>query len=347
MNNNKAEIRKGFRARGRGLSDKLAATLESGTADGQKAETVHITLGEREITFQRIVVPASEVEGCTYVHEHNPRYKNDVTERSVEKVRRGIRFFQFMPAVALKDKNGKFGLYDGQRRRLAVILEGKGLELLATEDVLSKAEVKELISMIQSFEKLSMRDEGRMFAEYKQEVFEADGVEPSIRDIADAFAVDKSRVERGLRAWSIPVELITLFPSPANITNKQFTSLKKICDTKGSVGLILTPDVIKQISEITENTELESGAKSETAEYSDLFDDFTEVHEKIIAILHQSTPVVSAKRDASQKIAQDPSNRNRWIKVNTTGKKVVVNMSHPTNEERERLVAFLKELFGE
>jgi ParB/RepB/Spo0J family partition protein len=327
----KPSIKTAFRAKGR-MSETLSKVLPS-----QDQPRNVITIDGQDIEFIRTRIASAGVEQTTYVHPYNPRISEDVSEASVAKIRKGIKFMQFMPAFAVKDEQGKFGVFDGQRRRLGAILEGKDFDILYTNQALSKEQVNQLIEMAQSFEKLSARDEGREFDEYRKAVLTEEGKEPSIRDIADALGVPKSRVERGLRAWSIPQELINLFPSPANISHAQYVRLKMISDTNPLITQFITKEMVAEISALTDDFL--------SAQSDPLYTSYDTLYGAILTVLEREKPKpVKDNSEEWEKVGQDTNNRNRWIKVKSTAKKFVVDSSHLSAQQREKLLAFLKEL---
>ena len=310
----------------------------------ESAAAIKIKLSSgRTLTFTRKHLTAEELKTKSFVHPFNPRPAADVTPNSLLRIRETIAKVQFSDALATRDSTG-YHLFDGQRRRMAAILEGSGLNVLFTDFELTEEEVHEIVKYVQTSEKYSYRDAGFQMkkALAKNEIESANNDEKekpqklSLRDLAVQFDVSYSYVTRALKATEIPDEIIELFPCPSALSSTQIMALYDITQ-KHQLSVLLNEHLLSAIENIRIDAN-ESGTS-----VAGLFDVDGLKNSQILKVFEDFDKQLKPKKLANDKIAEG-NDRNRWARLSTQNRKTKVEVTRLSEQEIEKLKQFLIDL---
>lgn len=294
----------------------------------------------RTITFTRKHLTAEELRTKSFVHPFNPRPAGDVKPNSLLRIRKTIAKVQFSDAMATRDSTG-YHLFDGQRRRMAAILEDAGLNVLYTDFVLTEEEVHEIVKYVQTSEKYSYRDAGfqmkMALAKNKLEIADNDQTAKlSLRELAAQFDVSYSYVTRALKATEIPDEIIELFPCPSALSSTQVMALYDITQ-RHPLSALLSEELLEQLAKL--RIEANEGETS----MAGLFDVDGQKNSQLLKVFEDFDKQSKPKKLANDKIAEG-DDRNRWAKLTTQNRKTKVEVTRLSEQEIEKLKQFLIDL---
>jgi ParB family chromosome partitioning protein len=196
--------------------------------------------------FQKVIVPADQVETLTFAHDKNKRIAADLTRASLSLLINSIARQQYQPVIAQRIK-GKYAALDGTRRRQSAIFAGVGLEILFCDEELTPAEVKALSKELQTAKEHSIRDNGRAFA-----TLLSDDLAKTQEEIAELEGFTQGYVSKALQAWEIPQDIINLFEFPSDLTFSHFAEISKI--VKVIIGKKIPMDEIILLTEVKPGT---------------------------------------------------------------------------------------------
>lgn len=203
----------------------------------------------RSIEFHSRKLSYEEIQTKVIIPEKiNPRIQEEITNKSINKIRATIKQSQFYPAIAIFDPiKGVFNLVDGSRRYRAALLEKVGLWINYTNEKISTAEAKQLAKDIQTSVKLTMREQGLQFKDYMDEF------KVKQKEVAEAFECSEAKVSKCLFATTVDTNLIQLFPDPNELS---YNNYKKLFEVQNS----LSKAEINELKDIldTENVDVES-----------------------------------------------------------------------------------------
>lgn len=304
------------------------------------ATSIKIKLSSgRTLTFTRKHLTAEELKTKSFVHPFNPRPAGDVKPNSLLRIRKTIAKVQFSDALATRDSTG-YHLFDGQRRRMAAILENAGLNVLYTDFVLTEEEVHEIVKYVQTSEKYSYRDAGfqmkKALAKNELEIANNKTVKLSLRELAAQFDVSYSYVTRALKAAEIPDEIIELFPCPSALSSTQIMALYDITQ-KHQLSALLSEQLLEKIENICIDAN-----EGETS-VAGLFDVDGQKNSQILKVFEDFDKQSKPKKLANDKIAEG-DDRNRWAKLSTQNRKTKVEVTRLSEQEIEKLKQFLIDL---
>ncbi|MGI2205217.1 hypothetical protein ACROAH_15255 [Shewanella oncorhynchi] len=294
----------------------------------------------RLITFHRKTLTADEIKTKSNVHIFNPRPVNDIKPNSLLRIRKTIAKVQFSDVLATRDATG-YHFFDGQRRRQAAILENAGLNVLFTDQELSKDEILEIIKDVQTSEKYSYRDAGFQFkrelADNEAAIAEDETISKlTLRELAAQYDVSLSYVSRALKAAEIPAEIIELFPCPSALGSSQVTALYEITH-KHPLSALLSEQLLDKIAKI--HSDKNEGAAS----VAGLFDVDGQKNSQILKLFEDFDKQSKPKNLSNDKIAEG-DDRNRWAKLTTQNRKTKVEVTRLSEQEIEKLKQFLIDL---
>lgn len=295
----------------RSVSLNLDDELSTESTDNVTSNTYTLKSGRR-VQFKYQQIASEKVATHTYVDEGNIRIPEELTKESLKIIVDSIKDQQFYPAIAQKN-NDKYSILDGSRRRQAAIYAGVGLDILSCEETLSSSEVKELIKQLQTAEKFSPRDQGKHFTKLMNSGL-------TIDEVANIEGVSKSHISKCNKAWSIPAELIALFPIPLAITQAQFTALSKVAKSlSGS----------QSIKEFSDKVEKINGASNDD----------------VLKSIEQASEVKSNSGLAKAVKIVD-INPKQWVKSKVIGHKQTIELSRIDEEDRQKIESYIVELLN-
>ena len=222
-------------------------------AIGRQFKMQSLDLGEREILlpdgknvlFTAHHVKAADVEIFTVVDQAiNGRDQETLTVESVSDITKSIATHQWFPVIAKYSNDGKkIEILDGSRRRLAAIQAGVGLDLLLAEKgcKLSSEDARAISKEIQTAREHTIRDLGVSLLPLWQ-------AGKKQADIAKDNGLSVAKVNRALTAARVPVEVVTVFPDPNELTHPDYKALLKISDEVEKKNFSLT-DLIQSVSD--------------------------------------------------------------------------------------------------
>ena len=269
----------------------------------------------RSVEFFYKTIAANDVPDLTYVDRHNLRIGEELTKESLASIIESIRSNQFQPVIAQKVDDA-YSILDGSRRRQAAIFAEVGLEMLYCNEALVKDEVKQVVKEITSSESFSLRDLGRYFSLLMNE-------DPTLKydDIAEQEGYNKGIVSKALAAWTIPSDLIAMFPIPRNITYNQFNDLSKIVSKLSQEKMDLTDFVIGLVVDAA-------------ASNDDVF--------KVILDASKIKP----KKDTNKPRKIIDVDAKKWVKIKSIGEKNVIELARIPKPEMEKIEKFIVELLS-
>lgn len=220
----------------------FSAPVFNSEAEPEAFKQVFTLFSGRKAIFNKVTVPASEVEDKTYViQEINGRDQAALTPESLQDITRTISLQQFFPAIGVRRDN-RIDILDGSRRRAAAILKHVGLDVLVTDESLSVNEARKLAQDIQTAREHNIREVGTRLLALKQSGL-------TQKDIAEAEGLSQAKVTRALQAASVSSTLLSLFPIQSELSFSDYkvllTAEELLASNQQSVS-----DLINNISDI-------------------------------------------------------------------------------------------------
>ena len=179
----------------------------------------------RNVTLTSAYVPADKVGKLTYIHEANVRSQSSVTAETVTDLIGSVSSGGvIMEVLAVRDENGRYAIFDGQRRRFCALLAGKGLPVayIKASDASGIAELRELSRIANITLPNSLYDKGQHYARVKND----EGLDQAA--VAAAFGVTVPEVHYALQAIEIPLPLYQLLPEGTGTGRPTVLALRKI-----------------------------------------------------------------------------------------------------------------------
>lgn len=282
------------------------------SSNSQQAVSYEYTLHNgRKVMFQKVIVPADQVETLTFAHDMNKRIAADLTRASLSLLINSIARQQYQPVIAQRIK-GKYAALDGTRRRQAAIFAGVGLEILFCDEELMPAEVKALSKELQTAKEHSIRDNGRVFA-----TLLSDDPMKTQAEIAELEGFTQGYVSKALQAWEIPQEIINLFEFPSDLTFSQFAEISKI------IKVIIGKKI--PLEEIILLTEVKPGTSND--EVIDFIREAAEIN-KVVK--------VTAKPKKFLEL-----NAKKWANSKRVKDKTTITLNRATSEEYALIEAYI------
>jgi len=271
----------------------------------------------RTVAFDYIKVAAADVGKVTYVDDHNIRIGEELTRESLAAIIESIKTNQFQLVIAQKIGDN-YSVLDGSRRRQAAIFAEVGLEMLYCSEQLNKVEVKQIVKDISTFEKFSLRDLGRYFAQ----LLESDE-SITYNKIAEMEGLNKGVISKAISAWSVPVEIIGLFPIPRDITYQQFAQLSKI------IAKLAVDN--KTIANFVSTLEIKPGSEND---------------EVFQIIVHESN-IKLKPIDPAKPLKIVDIDKNKWVKTKKLGDKQIIELSRMSLTDLAKIEEFIVALLSD
>lgn len=192
----------------------------------------------RIVKLTSIYIPAEDVSELTLIHEANIRGASGVNESTVDDIIGSIRAGGVTHEVlAVRQDDGRYAIFDGQRRRFCAVLAQQGLPLAYIDEGegLSSAELRELSRIANLTMPNSLYDKGLYYTKVMSEQ------DLDVAGVADMLGITDTEVRYSQMAVEIPLPLYELLPSGTSTGRPTIIRLRKILKslTQGQVASLV------------------------------------------------------------------------------------------------------------
>lgn len=175
----------------------------------------------RRVRFITIYIPYEKVAEWTVIHPSNTRNPSTVTEDSCSDIAPSICADGVMlDALATKNQDGPYEVFDGQRRRFCAIAYKKGLPLSYTDEVLSPAEAREISHIANLAKPNSFWEKGNFYVSEMERLGLSE-----LSDYADHSGLTISHIHYAIKASTIPIEVYGLYPNSTDLSRAKILAI--------------------------------------------------------------------------------------------------------------------------
>lgn len=209
---------------GKANKRRASSPQEAQQAAKDKVNTIELAVaGEDNVIFELVKVPAQDIEKKTQVFAQNAREQTFLNEHALSDVLATLKEQgQQYPAVGRRIEDGTIEVLDGSRRRMSCILAQKDFLIYVGENI-DSSHAKFLSDVANAHKPLSLYEKGReMQAKLdSKEVFDQKG-------LAELFQCSEALVSGALKAASLPLELLQVYPSVTELGRPTIVKLHKL-----------------------------------------------------------------------------------------------------------------------
>jgi ParB/RepB/Spo0J family partition protein len=202
---------------GSAVNNLEASKTENNGSESEKLFINSPTTGEK-IFLQEVLIPSESVWDCVYKSKYNTRSRKLMTPATVMEILPTIRSGKrnMIPAIAVKDSEGKYEIISGMKRSYAVSLSPGTQLVVHYANEMSEQDKEKLAFAADLTEKPSFLDTALTLKELKEEL----GDKFNVRAAAAIHGISKSAVAEFVKFADLPTELFSLFPGAAYVSWK-------------------------------------------------------------------------------------------------------------------------------
>lgn len=225
-----------------------------------KLKRLFILSGGKKLEAEHIIVPGSDVEELTLVHELNPRNQDAVDDLSTRELLPKIKERGVDSEAIAVLRNGIYYLVEGSRRRFCCIKCKADLPLWVFNEELSDSDISSIYNAAQTSKKFSYREMGFKY----KEIIDREELKTN-EELAKYLGIGLESVRRRIQAANIDHELIKVFPDCEGIPNSFYSKLANIQKraTANSIPIDkITSEILFDKHYYNQNTNLEETQRS-------------------------------------------------------------------------------------
>lgn len=311
-----------------GKANKRKVSSQSEAQQAAKDKAPHIELsvaGEEVVSFELVTIPATEVEHRTTVFAQNAREQAFLTNVALSDIldtlqEKGQQF----PAVGRLSADGTIEVLDGSRRRMACIYAHKDFLVYVGKDI-TTAHAKFLSDVANAHKPLSLFERGK-----EMQMLLESGKVADQKELAKHFQCSEAIVSGALKAATLPLELLTAYPSVADLGRPTIVKLHRSFNQLSSV---------KQAELLTHLKEKDVPLWNEI-DIQGVSRITSEVTKRVEALFEQIAPTTKKKR-ATTKTLLDGK-----ISYSRNGNKVNLNLKDVDDEKLSQVLEYLQQVMN-
>lgn len=311
-----------------GKANKRKVTSQGEAQQAAQEKTPYIELsvaGEEVVNFELITIPADKIKEQTCVFAQNAREQAFLTQVALADIldtlqEKGQQF----PAVGRLLEDGKIEVLDGSRRRMACLYAKKEFLVYVGKDIRTR-HAKFLSDVANAHKPLSLFERGK-----EMQMLLESGKIVDQKELAKHFQCSEAIVSGALKAASLPLELLTAYPSVAELGRPTIVKLHRSYNQLSSE---------KQSELLTHLNKKEAPLWNEI-EVQGISRMTSEVTKRIEALFSDLNPI-RKKSSASVKTLLDGR-----ISYSRKGRKVNLNLKDVDDEKLSQVLEYLQQLMN-
>jgi len=208
-----------------GKANKRKVTSSAEAQQAAKDQTPYIELsvaGEAPVNFKLVTIPAFQIKEKTVVFEQNAREQAFLTEIALADILDTLKEKgQQFPAVGRQLDDGRIEVLDGSRRRMACLYAKRDFLVYVGEGI-TTANAKFLSDVANAHKPLSLFERGKEM----QAMLDLGKVRDQ-KELARLFQCSEAIVSGALKAASLPLELLKVYPSISELGRPTIVKLHR------------------------------------------------------------------------------------------------------------------------
>ncbi len=298
------------------------ASALNASVDGESKE---FTLDSGETaSFELKRIKFDDLVNNSFVDEKvNGREQDGINDTNLSDIVDTINEGQFYSVYVLKDVDGRYEFLDGSRRRKSAIYKKVGLEAFVTNDKMSLSDKIMFAHNLQTAKEHNYREKGIKLKNYMLTT-NVEQKEASLK-----FGYSEATASRLLKAASVSIDLLNVFPDRNSLTLEYYNKLAKVEGFFASQKL----DVAHYLSTLCKDIEsIHSHALP--------LKETTELLVNLIVTSIIETPKTKVKPVIKKLV--NFSDKNKYAKCITKGDKVSFELKGLPSELIDEVQAFIK-----